>query len=377
MEKALLANLKIDSVELRWVRMQLVSPFETSFGVERDRDCLILKIESEGATGWGECVAVRNPGYSYETTETAWHILTEFFVPAILGERFQSVEDLRGRWQIYKGHPLARAGLELAFWDLLGVTSGRSLQDLLGGVVPRVPVGVSVGIQKDVENLIEVVGAYVDQGYRRVKLKIKPGRDVHEVRAVREAFPDLPLQVDANAAYNLEDLDTFKALDEFQLLLIEQPLAEDDLVDHSSLQAHLQTPICLDESILSVRHARQALQVDACRVVNIKQARIGGLQEAVAVHDVCQTASTPVWCGGMLETGIGRAANLAMASLPGFKLPGDISATDRYYRVDIAAPRFHLNPDSTIDVPAGPGLGVSVDLDALERFTLRKVLLSK
>ncbi len=372
-----MANLKIDSVELRLVRMQLIAPFETSFGVERDRDCLILKIDSEGAMGWGECVAVRNPGYSYETTETAWHILTEFFIPEILSKRLQSVEDLRNRLRIFKGHPLARAGLELAIWDLLGVTSGRSLQDLLGGVVPQVPVGVSVGIQEDADTLVKVVGEYVVQGYRRVKLKIKPGRDVHEVRAVREAFPDLPLQVDANAAYDLEDIDIFKALDEFQLLLIEQPLAEDDLVDHSSLQAQLQTPICLDESILSVRHTRQALQIDACRVVNIKQARIGGLQEALAVHDLCHAASIPVWCGGMLETGIGRAANLALASLPGFQLPGDISATDRYYNVDIAVPRFHLNADSTIDVPTGLGLGVSVDLDALERFTLRKALLSK
>lgn len=377
MERAHLANLKIDSVEMRLVRMQLVAPFETSFGVERARDCLILKIDSEGATGWGECVAVRNPGYSYETTETAWHILTEFFIPEILGKRLQSVEDLRDRLRIYKGHPLARAGLELAFWDLLGVTANRSLQDLLGGVVPRVPVGVSVGIQKDAGTLVKVVGEYVAQGYRRVKLKIKPGRDVREVRAVREAFPDLPLQVDANAAYSLEDVDALKALDEFQLLLIEQPLAEDDLVDHSSLQAQLQTPICLDESILSVRHTRQALQIDACRVVNIKQARIGSLHEAVAVHDFCHAASIPVWCGGMLETGIGRAANLALASLPGFRLPGDISATDRYYKVDIAAPRFHLNADSTIDVPKGPGLGVSVDSDVLERFTLRKTLLSK
>jgi O-succinylbenzoate synthase len=377
MEKAHLANIRIDSVELRWIRMPLVAPFETSFGVEQDRDCLILQVAGDGAKGWGECVATGNPGYCYETTETAWHILTAFFVPEVLGERIGGIEDLRNRLRFFKGHPLARSGLELAVWDLLGVTSGRSLQDLLGGVVPRVPVGVSVGIQEDTETLLKVVGEYVAQGYRRVKLKIKPGRDVREVRAVREAFPDLPLQVDANAAYDLKDVDVFKALDECQLLMIEQPLAEDDLIDHSSLQAQLQTPICLDESIMSARHTRQALQIDACRVVNIKQARIGGLQEAVAVHDICHANAVPVWCGGMLETGIGRAANLALASLPGFRLPGDISATDRYYEVDIAAPRFLLNADSTIDVPTGPGLGISVDLDALERFTLRKALLSK
>jgi O-succinylbenzoate synthase len=234
-----------------------------------------------------------------------------------------------------------------------------------------VPVGVSVGIQADTEALLKVVEGYLAQGYRRVKLKIKPGRDLDEVRAVRAAHPTLALQVDANSAYTLEQKTVFQAMDALGLLLIEQPLAEDDLLDHAALQAVLRTAVCLDESILSLRHARQALDSQACRVINIKPARLGGLAEAVAVHDLCWGRGVPVWCGGMLETGIGRASNLALASLPGFTLPGDISASDRYYAEDIASPPFTLNSDSTIDVPDAPGLGIAVDPQALARVTLR------
>lgn len=364
--------MKIEVIELRHVRMRLIEPFETSFGVELDRDCLILRVDSEGMTGWGECVAGSTPGYNYETTKTAWHILSEFYIPTILGREVADVEDYRRRIGAFKGHNLARAGLEMALWDLIGKVQGKSLTAILGGVVERVPVGVSIGIQQDPSALVDAVGRYVEAGYRRVKIKIKPGRDVFEVEAVRKSYPDLPLQVDANSAYTLEDVAVFEELDDQQLLLIEQPLAEDDLLDHSRLQARLQTPICLDESILSTRHARQALEIDACRVVNIKAGRVGGLLEGLAVHDLCFEAGVPVWCGGMLETGIGRAANLALASLPGFTLPGDISASDRYYAEDIAEPRFTLNLDSTIDVPTGSGLGVEVVSDALNRVTLHR-----
>ncbi|TET84722.1 MAG: o-succinylbenzoate synthase [Anaerolineales bacterium] len=364
--------MKIEGIELRHVRMRLRAPFETSVGVELDRDCLIIRVDSEGMTGWGECAAGSTPGYSYETTETAWHVLSEFFIPTVLGRQVEEIGDYHRRLGAYKGHNLARAGLEMALWDLLAKVQGKSLAAILGGVVERVPVGVSIGIQQDPDVLVDVVRQYIEAGYRRVKIKIKPGRDVVEVEAVRKSFPDLPLQVDANSAYTLEDGAVFKSLDDQQLLLIEQPLAEDDLIDHSRLQAHLQTPICLDESIISARHARQALEIDACRVVNIKSGRVGGLLEGLAVHDLCYEAGVPVWCGGMLETGIGRAANLALASLPGFTLPGDISASDRYYAEDIAEPRFTLNADSTIDVPTGAGLGVEVVSDALERVTLRR-----
>jgi o-succinylbenzoate synthase len=368
--------MRIESIDLHHIRMRLKAPFETSFGVEHDRDAVIVRVRAEGIEGWGECVAGAFPGYSYETVGTAWHVLEEFFVPAILGQDVKDVDDYRGRIAHFRGHPLARAGLELALWDLLGRARGESLVTLLGGERRAVPVGVSVGIQADAEVLLKVVEGYLAQGYRRVKLKIKPGRDLDEVRAVRAAHPKLALQVDANSAYTLEQRSVFQEMDALGLLLIEQPLADDDLLDHAALQAVLRTPICLDESILSLRHARQALDSQACRVINIKPARLGGLAEAVAVHDLCWGRGVPVWCGGMLETGIGRASNLALASLPGFTFPGDISASDRYYAEDIAAPPFTLNPDSTIDVPDAPGLGIAVDTNALARVTLRSAAFS-
>jgi O-succinylbenzoate synthase len=364
-------NWRVDRAEVRLVSMGLRSPFETSFGIEHDRHALIVRLLGEGAEGWGECVAGRSPGYSYETTGTARLLLDELLLPRLFSAPVRDAADFRERVANVRGHPLARASVELAIWDAIGRATNTSLSRLLGGSRPRVPVGVSVGLQTTPERLVEVVRDYREAGYRRVKIKIKPGRDRTEVDAVRRAFPDLPLQVDANSAYQLEDRSAIEGLDGFGLLMIEQPLAEDDLVDHGRLQAGLQTPICLDESILSARHARQALDLDAARVINIKPARVGGLLEAVAIHDLCFERNIPVWCGGMLETGIGRAANLALASLPGFVLPGDISASRRYYAEDLAQPLFDLNPDSTIDVPQGPGLGVEVDWPALDRATLR------
>jgi len=272
-----------------------------------------------------------------------------------------------------RGHPMAKAGLEMALWDLLGKRLGRPLSNLIGSIHQQVAVGVSVGIQSSPQALVDVVNGYVSQGYRRVKLKIKPGRDVQEATAVRFAHPDLRIQVDANSAYTLETALALKPLDDLNLLLIEQPLSEDDLWDHSQLQKQLATPICLDESILSVRHARQALEMDACKVINIKMGRVGGLGQAIAIHDLCYAKQVPVWCGGMLETGVGRAANLALAGLPGFSLPADISATERYYKEDITRERFTLNPDSTITIPTEPGLGVKIDRNILAKYTLRKL----
>lgn len=367
--------MHIETLTLYHLRMPLVAPFETSFGRITHRECLIVEArDAQGHIGWGEVVADRDPGYAYETTGTAWHILSDFLVPLLLSAPLDDSDpaaDFQRRAAKVRGHRMVKAGLEMALWDLRGRREGRSLREMLGGVRHRVPVGVSVGIQPTVEDLLATVAAYVAQGYRRVKIKIKPGRDVAEVRAVRRAFPDLPLQVDANSAYTLESAQALKPLDDLDLLLIEQPLAEDDLWDHHKLQAAFRTPICLDESILSPRHARQALEMDACRVINIKQGRVGGLHNAVAIHDLAQAQGVPVWCGGMLETGIGRAANLALASLPNFALPGDISATERYYARDITVERFTLNADSTITVPDGPGLGVTVDREALAAFTVR------
>lgn len=361
----------LSNIEMRHIRMDLKSPFRTSFGVEQERDCLIIRLEGDGIEGWGECVAGDRPGYSYETTGTAWHILAEFLIPAVLENPPASIDALLACFSGIKGHPQARACLEMAYWDFLGKRQGLSLRRMLGGLKDRIPVGVSIGIQDSPALMIERVESYLRQGYARIKLKIEPGNDLQVVEAVRAAYPGIALQVDANAAYNTTDHDHLLKLDPFELELVEQPYAEDDLIDHAELQKDLQTPVCLDESILSRRHARQALQIDACRVINIKPARVGGLSEGVAIHDLCLAKDIPVWCGGMLETGIGRASNLAIASLPGFTLHSDISASERYYQRDIAHPLFELNPDSTINVPDAPGLGVEVDREALELFTLR------
>ncbi len=367
--------MKIERITLYHLRMLLRSPFETSFGRIDTRDCLLVEAFSEGLAGYGECVADRDPGYSYETSETAWYVLSEFIIPSILNQELEGPQDFHRWTETVRGHPMAKAGLEMALWDLQGKRQGRSLRQMLGGEREKVDVGVSVGIQGSPEALVKVVEGYLAQGYRRIKIKIKPGRDVEDALAVRSAFPDVRLQVDANSAYTLENASTLLPLDDLGLLLIEQPLAEDDLWDHHHLQTQFKTPICLDESILSRRHARQALEMGSCRVINIKVGRVGGLSEALAIHDLCRARGVPVWCGGMLETGVGRAANLALASLPGFTLPGDISATDRYYAEDITMQRFTLNAGSTIDVPDAPGLGVSLDQKALERVTLARITL--
>jgi o-succinylbenzoate synthase len=364
--------MKLDQVSLYHVSMPLKTAFETSFGRIQTRDCILVEVKAGGASGWGESTADRDPGYSYETTGTAWHILHDFLIPTLLNSGSAGVEDYLSLQKTVRGHNLAKAGLEMALWDLQGKTAGSSLRQMLGGVREQVEVGVSVGLQKDPGALVETVQGYVQSGYRRVKIKIKPGRDVLDARAVRSAFPNLRLQVDANSAYDISSAASLQPLDDLDLLLIEQPLAEDDLWDHRLLQQRFNTPICLDESITSARHARHALEMGSCRIINIKAGRVGGLSEAVIVHDLCREAGAAVWCGGMLETGIGRASNLALASLSGFTLPGDISATERYYDDDIITERFSLNPDSTIDVPDGAGLGVEVDRKSLSRYTLRQ-----
>ncbi len=365
--------MKFEKITLYPLKMPLVSHFETSFGRIYDRECVLVKIESEGLVGWGECAADRDPGYSYETTGTTLHILQDFALPLLVGQDVTDAADFQRRISQIRGHHLAKAGVEMALWDLLGKRDGKSLQQMLGGTKKAVDVGVSVGLQDATEILVKTVGKFIETGYRRIKIKIKPGRDVSEAEAVRRAFPEIKLQVDANSAYSLETADILKPLDDLNLLLIEQPLFEDDIWDHHKLQKQLRTPICLDESIISPRHARYALEMESCRIINIKPGRVGGLSQGKEIHDMCLPAGIPVWCGGMLETGIGRASNLAIASLPGFSLPGDISASDRYYRKDVTHERFSLNTDSTINVPTGPGLGVNVDEDAVEQFAFGKV----
>ena len=365
--------MKIERIELHHVEMPLVHPFETSFGRELNRPCILVAVHSAGLTGWGECTAGAGPWFSSETIGTAWHVLRDFLIPAVLGQDVTSPADVVVRFRRVRGHPIARAGLQNAVWDLLAQAQEVPLAHLLGGNRDRVPVGVSVGIEPTLEALLDRVAQHVDEGYGRVKLKIKPGWDVDVVGAVRERWPDLPLQVDANCAYTPADAATLQELDQFDLLLIEQPLHHEDIVDHAKLQTQLQTPLCLDESIRSPEHARWALDIEACRVINIKVGRVGGLTAARQIHDLCAERGVPVWCGGMLETNFGRATNVALATLPNFTLPGDISASARYYREDIAGPNFVLNDDSTLSVPTEPGLGVRVISERLTACRLRRL----
>ena len=369
--------MNIERIDLYHITQTLVSPFVTSFGPQQQRDCLIVAVQADGLTGWGECVATNDPGYSYETVGTAWHITRDFLAPALVGKTLAGPEALSPALAFVRGHPLAKAALDQAIWDLAAQRDGVSLAAALAapyaeGPRARVKVGVSIGIQQSIARTVEVIGEYVDQGYRRIKLKIKPGHDVELARAARAAFPELPIMVDANSAFRLVDAPVFQAMDDLGLLMIEQPLGYEDIYDHSHLRPLIQTPLCLDESIHSADHARYALALGACDIINVKPSRVAGWTEARRIHDLCRAADMPLWVGGMLETGIGRAAQLALAALPGFTLPGDISATDRYYERDITAPFFLNKEDSTISVPTGPGLGVEIDHDQLAEVTLRR-----
>ncbi|MBP7570751.1 MAG: o-succinylbenzoate synthase [Acidobacteria bacterium] len=364
--------MRIERIELRHVRLVLVAPFVTSMGVEVDEEHIIVRVDAEGVTGWGESVAEGTPFYSYETTQTAWHILRDFLVPGILGRDLASVDQAIALNAKVRGHMMAKAGLESALWDAFAKAAGLSLSKMLGGVRERIEVGVSIGIQPTPAELLKKIAGYLEEGYRRIKIKIAPGCDLEFVKAVRLEHPDIPFQVDANSAYELDDVGVFRAMDEERLLLIEQPLSHDDIYEHSKLQRELKTPICLDESIHSLADARAALELGSCRVINIKPGRVGGFTESKRIHDLCALRGVPVWHGGMLESGIGRAGNVALASLPNFTLPGDISASRRYYREDIVTPEFEVARDGTMAVPTGPGIGVEVVADRLDKVTLRR-----
>jgi len=362
----------VERIELRYIQLPLKHPFETSFGRSFRRDTIVVRVWADGVEGWGESPVEDGPWYSYETVETAWHVQREFLVPMLLGQEVETATQVFDRLAGVRGHNMAKTGLEEALWDVEARQKGVSVAQLLGGTRERVASGVSIGIQDTPEELLERIEGFVKQGYRRVKIKIKPGWDVEIVRAVRRAFPDLPLMVDANSAYRLSDAEHLAALDEFDLMMIEQPLAYDDIYEHSLLQRRLRTPLCLDESIHTPAQARAALELGSCRIINIKPGRVGGLMQARRIHDLCLERGVPVWCGGLLEVGIGRAHNVAIASLPGYTLPGDISASDRYFERDVVDPPFTLNHDGTITVPTGLGLGVEVDLEFLEHVTVRR-----
>ncbi len=366
--------MRIDQVDLKIVRLPLVRPFQTSSSRKDHLDHILVRVAAGGATGWGECASPSDPFYCPETTETCWHMLRDFLVPAVLGREWSTIDELARFYGLVKGNRFARAGLEMACWDALARAQGQSLCRLLGGTRSEILSGVSLGIESRIEALLDLIAVYLEEGYRRVKLKIAPGWDVDVVRRVRESYPSIALQVDANSAYTLDDLPTLKKLDDFDLILIEQPLAHDDIIDHARLQAALKTPICLDESIHSADDARKAIDLGACRVINIKVSRLGGLLEARRVHDLCFARGVPVWCGGMHEFGVGRAANVAIASLPGFTLPGDVSGSDKYYAEDIVKPPIRAH-GGAISVTSRPGLGVEPVLERIESHTIRRLSL--
>jgi o-succinylbenzoate synthase len=365
--------VRVERAVLRELPLALREPFETSRGRVSVRRVLLVTLQGEGIEGWGECVAGVDPSYTYETTDTAWHVLVDFILPTVVGCDFTQPEKVLEPASWVRGHPMARASVEMAAWDLAARAEGVSLACKLGGARSSVPVGVSVGLQATDDLLSRVVERHLEEGYARVKVKIAPGRDVDMLRRLRERFPHAKLMADANSAYTLADAPRLGELDALELEMIEQPLAHDDLIDHARLQELLSTPVCLDESIQSERDAVLALALGSCRVINVKPGRVGGLGESQRIHDRMLAAGLPLWCGGMLESGVGRAHNLALASLPGFTLPGDISASRRYWERDIVSPEIEMS-DGQMAVPDGRGIGVDVDLSRVEALTVRQAV---
>jgi o-succinylbenzoate synthase len=367
----------IERLELRVLRLPLVRFFETSFGRVHDRTFMLVRLDGGGVTAWGECVADHDPYYSAETVETAWHITSAFLAPLVLGVEFDHPRDVFPALCRVRGHHMAKAAVEMAAWDLYARQAGKPLAAVLGGTRARVAAGVSIGIQDSLEQLLDRVGAELADGYQRIKIKVKPGWDLAAVAAVRARFGQVPLMVDANAAYRLEDAEHLARFDQFGLTMIEQPLDDDDILDHAALQHRLATPVCLDESIHSVRRGRDAIDAGACRIINIKPGRLGGHGESIRLHDLCASRAVPVWHGGMLESGIGRAHNLHLSSLPNFSLPGDVAASRRYYDPDLIDPPIQVGADGTIPVPDGGGIGVHVVEDRVERATIRRLEIAR
>lgn len=365
--------MRIERIELRLLRLPLVRFFETSFGRIHERPFLLVTLEGEGATGFGECVADANPYYSSETTRTAWHIIGEFVAPLVLGRQFAHPGEIFPALKAIRGHNMAKAAVEMAAWDLYAKQLNVPLWQALGGspdVAERgIASGVSIGIQDSLEQLAERVELELAAGYRRIKIKIKPGWDLAAVQTVRSRFGNVPLMVDANAAYTLADAAHLARLDEFDLMMIEQPLEYDDVLDHARLQERITTPICLDESLHTVKIAAEAIQARACRIINIKPGRVGGHQPSIELHDVAASHAIPVWHGGMLESGIGRAHNLHLSTLHNFVLPGDVAASRRYFSPDVIAPEIEVRRDGTIAVPSGPGIGVQPVSDRIHAAT--------
>ena len=364
--------MKVERVELREIRLPLVHFFETSFGRTTTRRIVLVRVEADGLIGWGEVTCGEEPFYSHETPETAWHILRDFLIPWTLGKAWATASDLEPRYRPIRGHNMAKAALENALWDVEAQQQGIPLAKLLGGTLEEIPCGVSIGIQNSLEELLDKIARELAAGYQRIKVKVKPGWDVDVLEGIRGRFPRIALMADANSAYTLADLERLKEFDRFYLMMLEQPLGWEDIIDHARLQREISTPVCLDESIHSAEDARKAIEVGACKIINVKLGRVGGFTSARRLHDVCRAKKVPVWCGGMLESGIGRAHNVALSSLPGFTLPGDVSASRRYWTEDIIDPEVTVSAQGTIRVPRTPGLGFSPNLQRLEKATVRK-----
>lgn len=363
---------RVEQIKLRHIRMPLVHFFETSFSRTYERDIILVEAIANGVSGWAEVTAGENPFYNEEWTGSIWPLLIDYVVPRVVNVDLASAEDVYPRLRHIRGHNMTKGGVEAAVWDLQARLNGNPLWKEIGaGARREIACGVSIGIQDSVGQLLEKIETELGAGYQRIKMKIKPGWDVDVVREVRKRFPDILLMADANSAYTLADTDRLRRLDEFDLMMIEQPLAHDDIIDHAALQAKLKTPICLDECIRSAHHAEQAIQMQACGIINVKLGRVGGFAEAKRVHDVCQAAQIPVWCGGMLESGIGRAHNIALSTLPNFVLPGDVSASKRYWKREIVKPAIEVSERGTIAVSDGVGFGYEVDLGYLEEVTVR------
>jgi O-succinylbenzoate synthase len=367
----------ISSIELREIRLPLIHFFETSFGRTTERRIILVRvIDADGAEGWGECTVGEGPFYSEEWTETAWVTLKDFLAPMVVGQEIHDAPGVNGLMKKVRGNRMAKAAIETACWDLESRRAGVPLWKHLGGTREEIPCGVSIGIQDSPDLLLEKIDKELSAGYQRIKIKIKPGWDVNIVRRVRERYPEILLSADANSAYTLADVELFRALDEYELMMIEQPLAHDDLFDHAELQKQIKTPVCLDESVHSAEDARHAIDIGACRIVNVKLGRVGGHAAAKNVESVCREHSIPVWCGGMLESGIGRAHNIAMATLSGFTLPGDVSASSRYWKEDIIEPPVTVTSVGTITAPDKPGIGFEVNRQLIDRVTTRSERIS-
>ena len=368
--------MKIERAELFLVRLPLKSPYETSGSIETHQAHVLARIESEGAVGWGESVAPELPWYSAETPDTIWYALERIVLPCLLAADLDGPSAVERELAWIRGHHMAKATIEMAVWDLVAKRNGRSLSAELGGTRARIPCGVAIGIQPSIPATLERIARELEGGYQRVKVKIKPGWDVAVAEAIRARFPELRFMADANSAYALEDSPVFTRIDATSPMMIEQPLAHDDIVDHAALQRRIRTPICLDESIESADDARKAIELGATRIVNIKPGRVGGHGPAKRIHDTCAASDVPVWCGGMLEMGIGRAHNVHLASLENFRLPGDIAASARYFETEIIGEPFTVAPDGTMRVPTGPGIGVTVLEDVVRKLALRTLALS-